>query len=102
MIYVNPGFTVSIDGMAPDESDRLLDFLFAHVLEPKYRYSHQWTVGDVLVWDHLRTWHCAVGDYASDEQRLMKRCQVLADRVFEPSFLQPAARVSSLTELRHG
>ena len=97
VIYVNPGFTVLIDGLQEHESTRLLDFLFAHILKPQYRYSHQWTVGDVLVWDHLRTWHCAIGDYGPGEHRLMKRCQVLADRVFEPTFLQPAAQVSFLT-----
>ena len=68
----------------------MLDFLFAHVLKPEYRYAHRWTVGDVLVWDHLRTWHCAIGDYTADEHRLMKRCQVLADQVFEPHFLEAA------------
>jgi taurine dioxygenase len=88
VIYVNPGFTVAIDGMDPAESRRTLDFLFAHVLKPKYRYAHHWTVGDVLVWDHLGTWHCAIGDYAPNEYRLMKRCQVLADKVFDPAFLQ--------------
>jgi taurine dioxygenase len=87
IIYVNPGFTVSIDGLAPAESADMLDFLFAHVLQPPYRYSHQWAVGDVLVWDHLRTWHCAIGDYTASEHRLMKRCQVLADRVFHSAFL---------------
>ena len=90
VIYVNPGFTMSIDGLEAVESNELLDFLFAHVLEPKYRYSHRWAVGDVLVWDHLRTWHCAIGDYTADEHRLMKRCQVLADRVFDADFLVPA------------
>jgi taurine dioxygenase len=90
VIYVNPGFTVGIDGLAPAESSELLAFLFAHVLKPKYRYTHRWAVGDVLVWDHLRTWHCAIGDYTAGEHRLMKRCQVLADRVFDPGFLAPA------------
>src|SRR5687768_1936154 len=50
VIYVNPGFTMAIDGLAPEESQLTLDYLFDHVLKPKYRYSHQWTVGDVLVW----------------------------------------------------
>ena len=90
MIYVNPGFTVGIDGLAPAESSKLLEFLFEHVLKPQYRYTHHWAVGDVLVWDHLRTWHCAIGDYTATEHRLMKRCQVLADRVFDPGFLEPA------------
>jgi len=89
VIYVNPGFTVAIDGMEPNESRGVLETLFAHVLQAKYRYAHHWTVGDVLVWDHIGTWHCAVADYAPDEYRLMKRCQVLADKVFDPGFLDP-------------
>ena len=88
VIYVNPGFTVAINGLAPDESRAMLDFLFAHVLKPKYRYLHHWTAGDVLVWDHIGTWHCAVADYTAEEHRLMKRCQVLADKVFDPAFLE--------------
>jgi taurine dioxygenase len=90
VIYVNPGFTVKIDGMEPAESRDTLDFLFAHVLKPQYRHAHRWTVGDVLVWDHIGTWHCAIGDYSADEHRLMKRCQVLADRIFDPTFVQAA------------
>ena len=90
VIYVNPGFAVRINELAPDESRDMLDYLFAHVLQPKYRYTHHWTVGDVLIWDHLGTWHCAVADYQPDELRLMKRCQVLADKVFEPGFLNAA------------
>jgi taurine dioxygenase len=87
VIYVNPGFAVSIDGLAPAESRETLDYLFAHVLKPKYRYAHHWTVGDVLVWDHIGTWHCAVADYAPDEHRLMKRCQVMADKIFDADFV---------------
>ena len=90
VIYVNPGFAVRINELALDESRDMLDYLFAHVLQPKYRYTHHWTVGDVLIWDHLGTWHCAVADYQPDELRLMKRCQVLADKVFEPGFLNAA------------
>jgi taurine dioxygenase len=92
VVYVNPGFTVSINGLEPDASRDMLEFLFAHVLKPKYRYAHHWAVGDVLVWDHLRTWHCAVGDYTAQEPRLMKRCQVMADKVFDPAFLKAALR----------
>jgi taurine dioxygenase len=88
VIYVNPGFTVRINELEPDESREMLDALFAHVLKPQYRYVHHWQVGEVLVWDHIGTWHYAVPDYTPDEQRLMKRCQVLANKVFDPDFLQ--------------
>jgi taurine dioxygenase len=88
VIYVNPGFTVRIDGIPQSESDDLLQSLFDHVLQPRYRYVHEWTVGDLLLWDHLGTWHYARPDYTADEQRLMKRCQVMATRIFDADFLR--------------
>lgn len=95
VIYVNPGFTVKIDPLDEEESGRMLESLFAHVLKPEYRYTHRWSVGDVLVWDHIGTWHYAVPDYRSDEYRLMKRCQVLANRIFDPGFREQALRVAA-------
>lgn len=95
VIYVNPGFTTRINELDEAESQQMLDFLFAHVLLPKYRYTHHWTVDDVLIWDHLGTWHCAVADYAPYEYRLMKRCQVLADKIFDPAYLQTTLHAST-------
>ena len=54
VIYVNPGFTARIDGVAESESGELLRTLFDHVLQDQYRYVHEWTVGDLLLWDHHR------------------------------------------------
>ncbi len=90
VIYANPGFTVRINELDAAESRSTLDFLFSHVLKPGYRYVHHWSVGDVLLWDHVGTWHYAVPDYDAHEHRLMKRCQVLADRVFDPEFVRSA------------
>jgi taurine dioxygenase len=95
VIYVNPGFTTRINELAQDASRDMLDYLFAHVLQPQYRYTHQWTVDDVLIWDHLGTWHCAVADYAPHDYRLMKRCQVLADKIFDSAYLQATARAAA-------
>ena len=90
VIYVNPGFTERIDGLPAAESDELLALLIDHLLQPQYRYVHRWSVGDVLAWDHIGTWHNAVADYGPDEHRLMKRCQIMADRVFDPEFVRRA------------
>ena len=68
----------------------MLDFLFAHQLQPKYQYAHRWTVGDVLIWDHLGTLHNAIPDYGPDEERLMLRCQVMAETIFDPRFQRMA------------
>jgi taurine dioxygenase len=90
VLYCNPGYAMRINELDPADSERVLDLLFQHQLQPRYRYVHTWTEGDVLMWDHIRTIHMAVADYAPNEPRLMLRCQVMADRVFDPAFTRPA------------
>jgi taurine dioxygenase len=94
VLYANPGYAVRINQLAQAESDELLEFLFTHQLHERYRYVHHWAERDVLMWDDIGTLHCARSDYGPDEHRLMKRCQVMADRVFDPIFsaraIQPA------------
>ena len=86
VIYVNPGFTARIDDVPEAESAALMRYLLDHVMQPKYHYLHEWTLGDLLLWDHLGTWHYARPDYGPEEPRLMKRCQVMAGRIFAPGF----------------
>ena len=90
VLYCNPGYAIRINELDEDESARVLARLFAHQLQDRFIHAHTWTVGDVLVWDHIGTLHNAIPDYGPDEHRLMKRCQVMADRVFEPDFLRSA------------
>ncbi len=82
VLYANPGYSMRINELSPQQSDEMLAYLFAHQLQDKYRYRHRWTVGDVLMWDNMGTIHNAVADYRSDERRLIKRCQVMANRFF--------------------
>ncbi len=90
ILYANPGYTMFIDGWDRAESDAMLECLFAHQLQPKYRFTHRWTENDILIWDDLSTLHNAIPDYRPDEHRLIKRCQVMADRVFDPAFAATA------------
>lgn len=86
VLYANPGYTVKINGMSESESDEMLAFLFEHQLQEKFRYLYTWTEGDVLLWEHFGTLHRALADYGPNEHRLMKRCQVLADKIFDPAY----------------
>lgn len=90
VLYANPGYVVQINGLPPSESDALMDYLFEHQLQAKYQYYHQWSVNDVLMWDHIGTLHNAIPDYAPTEHRLIKRCQVMADRILQPGFYRDA------------
>ncbi|MBC4017763.1 TauD/TfdA dioxygenase family protein [Siccirubricoccus deserti] len=88
VLYCNPGYAERINELDEAESARMLDFLFAHQLQEKYLHAHHWTEGDVLIWDHIGTLHNAIPDYRPDEPRMMLRCQVMAQQVFDPGFQQ--------------
>jgi taurine dioxygenase len=79
-------------------SDRVIKLLTKHQLQPKYQYTHTWTENDILMWDHIGTLHNAVPDYLPHEHRLMMRCQVMADRIFDPAFLRASLRSFSGTD----
>jgi taurine dioxygenase len=78
VLYANPGYTMWIDGMDPQESGTILDYLFRHQERAAFLYAHQWSVGDVLMWDNIGTVHNAVADYTPGEPRYMRRAQVMA------------------------
>ena len=92
VLYCNPGYAIRINELPEDESERVLARLFEHQLQPKYQYEHTWTERDVLMWDHIGTLHNAVADYRADEPRLMLRCQVMADRIFDPAFVRESLK----------
>jgi taurine dioxygenase len=94
VLYCNPGYATRINELPERESEAMLAYLFAHQLHAQFRYTHSWTENDLLVWDHLGTIHRAIADYAADEIRLMRRCQVMATKVFDPEFLRPVRELA--------
>ena len=48
--------------------------------------AHEWSEGDVLIWENIGTLHNAIADYGPDEPRYIHRCQVMADKVFSQTF----------------
>jgi taurine dioxygenase len=82
VLYANPGYSVRINELPEKESGEMLEYLFEHQLKPRYLYTSRWEEGDVLVWEDIGTIHNAVADYGPREHRLVKRCQVMANRYF--------------------
>jgi taurine dioxygenase len=95
VLYCNPGFVVRINEMPERESNEMLEYLFAHQFQPQFRYTNVWTENDLLVWDHLGTLHRAIADYGPDEIRLIRRCQVMATKIFDPEFLRSARELAT-------
>ena len=48
-----------IVGWPADEGQALLDELYRFATQPKYVYSHNWRVGDLVIWDNRCTLHRA-------------------------------------------
>jgi taurine dioxygenase len=44
-------------GLSNDESEALLDKLWAHATQPKYAWGHVWRVGDLVLWDNRCCMH---------------------------------------------
>jgi taurine dioxygenase len=80
VLFVNEGFTVYIEGLPKTESDSLLQELFAHIVRPEGLYTHQWRLGDLLMWDNCLVQHRATPDYAPPLRRLMHRTTVAGPR----------------------
>ena len=64
-----------IEGLAPAESDALLDALWAHIDRPDLRYQHRWRVGDLLLWDNRSTMHRR-DPFDEKTRRVMHRTQI--------------------------
>lgn len=62
-LYVNPGFTLEIVDLEPEESTDLLQQLYAHIIQDRFHYRHKWRAGDLAMWDNRSTWHYALNDY---------------------------------------
>jgi taurine dioxygenase len=72
-LFVNEGYTTRIVGLPQAESDKLLEFLFAHITSPQFVYRHKWRVGDFLIWDNCAVQHRAMLDYELPLRRRMER-----------------------------
>ncbi len=79
-LFVNSAFTRRFSGMTEEESQPLLDFLYAHMIQPAFVYRHRWHVDDAVMWDNRCTMHYAVPDYGPDMYRLMHRTTASGDR----------------------
>jgi len=80
-IYVNPQFTLRVEGLEPAESRAILDVLFVQAQIPEYQFRLRWEPGMIVFWDNRSTQHYAANDYYP-ERRRMERTAVVGDVPF--------------------
>ena len=70
-----------IQGLELEESERLLDALWAHATKPEFTGYQQWQVGDLVLWDNRCVLHRR-DEFDPNSRRLMHRSQIKGDRPY--------------------
>ncbi len=64
-----------VPGLSVEDSDALLDQLWAHATQEQFVYRHNWKVGDVLMWSNLEVLHRR-DPFDASARRRMHRTQI--------------------------
>ena len=62
-------------GMTVEDSEKLLDRLWAHATQPQFTIRHRWRLGDVLIWNNLAVLHRR-DPFDASARRVMHRTQI--------------------------
>jgi alpha-ketoglutarate-dependent taurine dioxygenase len=76
-LFVNRTFTSHIVEMRREESDALLQHLYAWSEQPAFQCRYRWDLGSIGIWDNRCTQHYAIPDYS--ERRVIERVTVIGD-----------------------
>ena len=74
-LFINPVYTIGIEGMSDNHAYALLAKLFDHMGQEKYIYRHTWKPNMLIMWDNRSVMHLAEGGYDGHE-RLMHRITI--------------------------
>jgi len=80
-LYVAGQNSMWIDGMDRDESETLLQRLFAFAEDPAIIYRHVWRPDDLIMWDNLACLHART-DWPSEQRRTLRRCTVEGEPLY--------------------
>ena len=83
-LFVNPGFTVSVEGFPKRQSEPLLRMLYDHMADPAFLVRYHWAPGTLAFWDNRATMHFGIYDYG-DDKRTMHRVTLRGDTPVGPS-----------------
>ena len=81
-IFLGRRHAAYVNGCTLEESEALLDELWALCTQPQFCYEHQWAKGDVVVWDNRCTVHRRE-PFDPTLRRVLYAAQVEGHRPFE-------------------
>jgi Probable taurine catabolism dioxygenase len=68
-----------IEGFEKEESDKLLNKLYSHMIQEKYIYRHSWKKNMLVIWDNRAVMHQATGGYDGYD-RLLHRITIAGEQ----------------------
>ena len=81
LLYLDYATEVEVVGLGPAEGEELIAGLREHLNQAKYYYRHQWSVGDIVLWDNLATLHNRPA-FDPNQRRVLKRISLAGGRPF--------------------
>ena len=76
-LFINPVYTINIEGFSEDESQQLLWELYEHMIQDQFVYEHVWNEDMLIMWDNRTVMHQATGGYDGFD-RLLHRITLAA------------------------
>ena len=76
-LFINPVYTINIEGFSEDESQQLLWELYEHMIQDQFIYEHVWNENMLIMWDNRTVMHQATGGYDGYD-RLLHRITLAA------------------------
>jgi len=70
-------------GLPNEDSEKLLDALWAHATQPKYAWTHKWKIGDIVLWDNRCCMHYRT-EVNSTQRRVMHRTTIRGEAPAAP------------------
>ena len=75
MLYLGRRRMAWLEGFELADSDALLDEIWTHATRKQFVWTHQWRVGDLVLWDNRCTMHRR-DPFDANSRRIMHRTQV--------------------------
>ena len=76
-LFINPVYTINVEGFSEDESQQLLWELYEHMIQDQFVYEHVWNEDMLIMWDNRTVMHQATGGYDGYD-RLLHRITLAA------------------------
>lgn len=81
ILYLDSSTEVEVVGLPKQEGFELVQRLREHFAQERFRYTHKWSVGDIVYWDNQAVLHSRSA-FPAEQRRVLKRISIAGSRPF--------------------